>query len=72
MSTKIFLDFKRNIDLELLKDGVRLELIRILAKVRFATKQGWTRYYRAILDTGSPTSNSIFDLAGNKNCAPFP
>ena len=62
MSTKIFLDFKSNIDLELLKDGVRLELIRILAKIRFATKQGWTDYYKAILDTGSPTSIIPFSI----------
>lgn len=62
MSIKIILTFQTKIDLDLLELGITLRLIRLIARVQFQTQTGWTREYRAILDTGSPTSIIPFTI----------
>lgn len=57
MSTRIELTFTRSLDLELLEKGVKIWLTRIVAEVKFKTKDNnWTRPYEAIIDTGAPVS----------------
>lgn len=40
----------------MLQKGVRVEIIRLLAKAEFKAKDGWTDPYIAIVDTGAPLS----------------
>lgn len=54
MSTKINLEIKTEIDLEFLSAGVYTRLIRLFAFVQLQTTGGWTRRYKAIVDTGNP------------------
>jgi len=56
MSTVIPLRFKSHYDPELLSEGVRFNLIRLLAEVDFKTLEGWSPKYQAIIDTGSPAN----------------
>ncbi|MDI6795073.1 MAG: hypothetical protein QME81_19765, partial [bacterium] len=56
MSTKISLWFHSFLDTDLLQKGVRVEIIRLLAKAEFKAKDGWTDPYIAIVDTGAPLS----------------
>jgi len=56
MSTVIPLRFKSHYDPELLSEGVKFNLIRLLADVDFTTLNGWSPKYQAIIDTGSPAN----------------
>jgi hypothetical protein len=56
MSTVIPLRFKSHYDPELLSEGVKFNLIRLLADVDFKTLDGWSPKYQAIIDTGSPAN----------------
>lgn len=56
MSTTISLAFETRLDLEALSVGVTLRLIRLIATVQLKTRDGWTRSYKAILDSGNPIS----------------
>ena len=56
MSTVIPLQFKSHYDPELLSEGVKFNLIRLLADVDFETLKGWSPKYQAIIDTGSPAN----------------
>jgi hypothetical protein len=62
MSTKIQLDFKKEIDFELLEAGIKIELTRIVTGIRFITTEGWTDIYEAVLDTGSPISTLPYSI----------
>ena len=66
MSIDIGLEFETHIDLDLLEQGVTVNLIRLIASLRLQTKNGWTRRYKALIDTGNPISvipNSIWNKA---------
>lgn len=55
MSTKIRLEFSRDIDLELSKTKFWLPIIRVLANVQFVQPDGsMSRLHKAIVDTGNP------------------
>ena len=56
MSIRIDLHFSQTIDIDLLEKGHKIWLIRIMGQVRFKTKDGWSRPYEAIIDTGAPVS----------------
>ncbi len=56
MSTVIPLRFKSQYDPELLSEGVKFNLIRLLAGADFKTLTGWSQKYHAIVDTGSPAN----------------
>lgn len=62
MSIKIQLHFKENPDLELLEAGIKIDLIRIVTGIQFATPKGWTDIYEAVLDTGSPISTIPYSI----------
>ncbi len=44
------------LDPELLDEGIRLRLIRLICYLRFATSEGWSGVERAIVDTGAPVA----------------
>lgn len=44
------------LDPELLDEGIRLRLIRLICYLRFATPEGWSGVERAIVDTGAPVA----------------
>lgn len=56
MSIRIGLEFRTDVDLELLEDGINLRLIRLHSFVQFKTHDDWTRKFKAIFDTGNPVS----------------
>lgn len=56
MSTVIPLQFKSHYDSELLSEGIKFNLIRLLADIDFKTLNGWSPKYQAIVDTGSPAN----------------
>lgn len=57
MSTnKIELQFTRTLDLDLVNKGIKVWLVRITGQIKFQTKNGWSRPYEAIIDTGAPVS----------------
>jgi hypothetical protein len=56
MSTRIKLQYTKALNLELLERGIEVWVRRITAQVRFKTKDGWTRSYETIVDTGAPVS----------------
>jgi len=56
MSTKISLRFKTKYDGELLKHGLQVRVIRLMASVCFNTPMGWTASFKAIVDTGNPVT----------------
>jgi hypothetical protein len=56
MSTAIPLRFKSSYDPDLLSEGVKFNLIRLLADVDFKTLDGWSPKYQTIIDTGSPAN----------------
>jgi hypothetical protein len=53
---RIGLRFQTKIDPEATLAGLPLRLIRLMAQVRLATREGWSRSRRAIVDTGNPVS----------------
>ena len=66
MSIVIELEFETQIDLDLIEQGIAVHLIRLTASVQLQTTEGWTRKYKAIVDTGNPISiipNSIWKKA---------
>ena len=62
MSIRIRLDFQTKIDLDFLLKGVSLRLIRLIATIQLKTRDGWTRTYDAIVDTGNPISIIPFSI----------
>lgn len=66
VSIDIGLEFETHIDLDLLVQGITLRLIRLIASLCLQTNDGWTRRYKALIDTGNPISiipNSIWNKA---------
>ena len=66
MSTTIELEFETHIDLDFIEQGVAVHLIRLTASVQLQTMEGWTRKYKALVDTGNPISvipNSVWSKA---------
>ena len=63
MSTTIELEFEIHIDLDFVEQGIGVHLIRLTASVQLQTEEGWTRKYKALVDTGNPISlipNSVW------------
>ena len=56
MSIKIKLEFQTKIDLELLSQGVNLQLIRLLGNVHLKCPKKWSIEEKVIIDTGNPIS----------------
>ncbi|MCK4249000.1 MAG: hypothetical protein KAX15_04400 [Candidatus Omnitrophica bacterium] len=56
MSIRVNLQYTKALDLELIEKGIEVWIRRLTAQVRFKTKDGWTRSYEAIVDTGAPVS----------------
>ena len=56
MSIKISLRFKTKFDSELLKHGLQVRVIRLMASVCFNTPIGWTASFKAVVDTGNPVT----------------
>ncbi len=56
MSIRINLQYAKALNLELIEKGIEVWIRRLTAQVRFKTKDGWTRSYEAIIDTGAPVS----------------
>jgi len=44
------------LDPDLLDEGVRLRLIRLICHLRFTAPAGWSEVERAIIDTGAPVA----------------
>ena len=59
---RINLKFRELLDLELYEKGFQHLVIRIIARTRFKTQEGWTEVKEAILDTGAPASVLPRDL----------
>lgn len=63
MSTSIELEFETHIDLDFIEQGIAVHLIRLTASLQLQTREGWTRKYKALVDTGNPISvipNSVW------------
>ena len=56
MSTRVNLQYTKALNLELIEKGIEVWVRRLTAQVCFKTKDGWTRPYEAIVDTGAPVS----------------
>ena len=66
MSTTVELEFETHIDLDFFERGIAVHLIRLIASVQLQAKEGWTRKYKALVDTGNPISiipNSVWRKA---------
>ena len=66
MSTVIELEFETQIDLDFIEQGIAVHLIRLTASVQLQTTEGWTKKYKALVDTGNPISiipNSVWRKA---------
>jgi len=63
VSTSIELEFETHIDLDFVEQGIAEHLIRLTASLQLQTREGWTRKYKALVDTGNPISvipNSVW------------
>ena len=63
MSTTIELEFETHIDLDFVEQAIAVHLIRLTASLQLQTTEGWTRKYKALVDTGNPISvipNSVW------------
>ena len=63
VSTVIELEFETQIDLDFIERGIAVRLIRLTASVQLQTTEGWTKKYKALVDTGNPISiipNSVW------------
>ena len=45
---------KSSLDLDMIRKGLELRLMRWFCRIRFETTNGWTKEHLAIIDTGSP------------------
>ena len=66
MSTTIELEFETHIDLDFVERGIAVHLIRLTASIQLQTTEGWTKKYKALVDTGNPISiipNSVWKKA---------
>ena len=73
MPTTIGLEFETHLDLDFIGQGVAINLIRIIASLQLETTDGWTRKYKALVDTGNPISvvpNSVWNKAKIKYLLP--
>ena len=62
MSTTIELEFETHIDLDF-EQAIAVNLIRLTVSLQLQTSKGWTRKYKALVDTGNPISvipNSVW------------
>jgi len=63
VSTSIELEFETHIDLDFVEQGIAVHLIRLTASLQLQTREGRTRKYKALVDTGNPISvipNSVW------------
>ena len=63
MSTTIELEFETHIDLDFVEQGIAVHLIRLTVSLQLQTREGWTRKYKALVDTGNRISvipNSVW------------
>ena len=71
MSTKIGLEFSTKIDFDLFPYGVSVRLIRLLTTIKLKTERGWTREFKAIVDTGNPISVIPFSIWNKAEVRPI-
>jgi len=63
VSTTIELEFETNIDLDFVEQAIAVHLIRLTVSLQLQTNEGWTRKYKALVDTDNPISvipNSVW------------
>jgi hypothetical protein len=63
VSTTIELEFETHIDLDFIEQAIAVHLIRLTVSLQLQTSEGWTRKYKALVDTGNPISvipNSVW------------
>jgi len=63
VSTTIELEFETHIDLDFVEQGIAVHLIRLTVSLQLQTREGWTRKYKALVDTGNRISvipNSVW------------
>jgi len=63
VSTSIELEFETHIDLDFVEQGIAVHLIRLTASLQLQTREGTTRKYKALVNTGNPISvipNSVW------------
>lgn len=66
MSINIELEFETHIDLDSIEQGIEIHLIRLAVSLQLEMKEGWTKKYKALVDTGNPISvipNSVWTKA---------
>ena len=63
--------FRTEFDLDILSQGVSVRLIRVLATIQLETASGWTKEYRAIVDTGNPISIIPFSIWNQAQIRPL-
>jgi len=56
VSTTIELEFETHIDLDFVGQAITVHLIRLTVSLQLQTSKGWTRKYKALVDTGNPIS----------------
>lgn len=62
MSININLEFETRIDIDFLVKEISFRLIRLICRIRLKSKEGFTRTYDAIVDTGNPITIIPFSI----------
>lgn len=62
MSIKINLEFETRVDIDFLAKGISFRLIRLISRIKLKSKEGFTRTYDAIVDTGNPITIIPFSI----------
>lgn len=53
MSIRINLEFETRVDIDFLAKGISFRLIRLISRIKLKSKEGFTKTYDAIVDTGN-------------------
>lgn len=62
MSIKINLGFETRFDIDFRAKGISFRLIRLISRIKLKSKEGFTRTYDAIVDTGNPITIIHFSI----------
>jgi len=62
VSIKINLEFETRVDIDFLAKGISFRLIRLISRIKLKSKEGFTRTYDAIVDTGNPITIIPFSI----------
>lgn len=62
MSIKINLEFETRVDIDFLAKGISFRLIRLISRIKLKSKEGFTKTYDAIVDTGNPITIIPFSI----------